>query len=152
MTVLGSGYLPKAPGTWGSLVAVIPLFFDIPYIRWIFFTLFAISWFAIPLINSVEKETHNDPGFIVIDESMGIWFLFFSPYIPHDIIYIFLGVAFFRYFDIAKVYPCNLLNNKNGGLYVMLDDLIAAIYASIALHLLLLGENLFGFLKLLSLI
>ncbi len=151
VTFFGSGYLPKAPGTWGSIAAILPLFFGIPYIRYVFLVLFLLSWLSIPLINSVEKETHNDPGFIVIDEAMGIWFLFFSPYIPHNIIYIFLGLALFRFFDIAKIYPCNLINDKSGGFFVMLDDLIAAIYASIALHGIMMLGNILGLLSLLGL-
>ncbi len=152
VTFLGSGYLPKAPGTWGSIAAIIPLFFDIPYIRYVFLLFFLLSWLSIPLINSVEKETHNDPGFIVIDEAMGIWFLFFSPYIPHDFIYIFLGLVLFRIFDIAKIYPCNKINERDGGFYVMLDDLIAAIYASAVLHILIMLESIFGLFNLLNLI
>lgn len=152
VTFLGSGYFPKAPGTWGSIAATLPLLFDIPHLRYILFFLFLISWLAIPLINSVEKETHNDPGFIVIDEAMGIWFLFFSPYIPHDFIYIFLGLVLFRFFDIAKIYPSNIINEKNGGFFVMLDDLVAAVYASIVLHMLIMVENIFGLFSLLNLI
>jgi phosphatidylglycerophosphatase A len=152
VTLLGSGYLPKAPGSWGSLLAVLPAFFDIPYIRYIFLLLFLLSWLSVPLINSIEKETHNDPGFIVIDEAMGIWFIFISPYIPHKIIYIFFGFLLFRIFDILKPYPCSVLNRQKGGVYVMLDDLFAAIYASIVLHLLIMAENIFGFFNLIKLI
>jgi phosphatidylglycerophosphatase A len=73
-TFFGTGYFPKFPGTFASVVAIIPLLF-IP-IEWRFISVFSavvlLSIFSLPLIASVEKEKGNDSSIIVIDEVIGV--------------------------------------------------------------------------------
>ena len=153
-TWFGSGLLPKAPGTWGSLAA-LPFAYIIsaysgPYVL-IFgtVTLFFIGTWA---SNKVEKSTQvKDPGFIVVDEVVGQWIAllplsFLYNFLDPDLSYFFIvpiaAVAFltFRIFDIWKPWPIkHVENNIPGGLGIMLDDVIAGIYALIITSALAVG-------------
>ena len=143
-TWFGSGLLPIAPGTWGSLAAIpfayLIFVYSGPYVL-IFGTvaLFSIGTWA---SNKVEKSAQKkDPGFIVVDEVVGQWIALLPlPFIYNlvnpDIFYFFFipitAVAFvaFRIFDIWKPWPVkNVDENVPGGLGIMLDDVIAGIYA-----------------------
>jgi len=133
-----SGYLPKAPGTWGTLVA-FPIHYLIvqlpkPYYA---FSLAAIFIIAIITAGMAEKIIdRKDPGLIVIDEIIGmlialagIGFSFFSWII---------AFALFRFFDIVKPFPVSWFDKKiNGGTGIVMDDVIAGFYAWIILQILL---------------
>ena len=145
-TWFGSGLLPKAPGTWGSLAAV-PFAYMIsvytgPYV-FIPATI-ALFLFGIGVSNSIEKSARKkDPGFIVVDEVVGQWIAlfplpFFYKCINHDSFpYFFISLiatAFiaFRIFDIWKPWPIRHLEQSiPGGLGIMLDDVIAGFYSLI---------------------
>ena len=142
-TWFGSGLLPKAPGTWGSLAALpiaylISAFTGAHVLITGIISLFCIGIWA---SNKVEESTQKkDPGFIVVDEVVGQWiallplpFLydFFTPYlffVPITAISFFT----FRLFDIWKPWPIKYVEMKvPGGLGIMVDDVIAGIYALI---------------------
>lgn len=145
-TWFGSGLLPKVPGTWGSLAAV-PFAYLIsvytgPY-AFIFATV-ALFLIGIRVSNSVEKSARKkDPGFIVVDEVVGQWITLFPLPFLHKCIndesffYFLISIiatAFlaFRIFDIWKPWPIRHLEKSiPGGLGIMLDDVIAGIYALI---------------------
>jgi len=136
LTLLGSGRLPYAPGTWGSLLAM--LFFFIPplikpYICLVFIIYFWVI--SVPLINEVEEEYGDDPSFIVIDEAIGIWLMLMAPITYESYFWAGLGFVYFRVFDILKPFPISYFNNRKGGNYVILDDVIASILSIIALYL-----------------
>ena len=87
-----------------------------------------------------RSSDHHDPGFIVIDEIAAQWLVLLAA--PLD--WRFYGAAFllFRLFDITKPWPARLVERRvAGGLGIMLDDIVAALYA---LLLLLIGEGAFG--------
>ncbi len=136
-TVFGAGFFPKAPGTFASIVSLIPLFF-IPH-SYKFLTLLIgiiiILLCSLPIIERVEKKYGNDASIIVIDETVGIWLVFLSPVIPITLLSATVGLILFRLFDIWKPSIIGKINQKQGAKYVLLDDIIAGIFAGIILNL-----------------
>lgn len=154
----GAGFVPIAPGTWGSLVGLLVVYgltahyghtvgstLQIPMV-WVSSFLAAIGiWSG----NRAEKIfDRKDAGQVVIDEVCGqvISFIFIAPYLP-DLYHergwlkfglcMLIGFLLFRAFDIFKPYPINRLQDLEGGLGVMMDDIIAGIYAAVLMLLVL---------------
>ena len=138
-----SGYFKKWPGTFASLISILILFpllnFDlIPMYLFIliFILIFVLSLFFINYYSSYTN-TH-DSGIIVIDEFLGIYLIL----IFYDLIFIynnfltlFLIFILFRFFDITKIFPANIIDKKlNNSLGVLLDDLVASIYTIVILY------------------
>ena len=125
-----SGYLPKAPGTWGSVVGVgiwaALVRLELPLYAGIVAALFIIGTAC---AGSAEKIVdHGDPGIVVIDEIVGQ--LIALAAMPFHPVAALLGFALFRFFDILKPFPINWLDKHiHGGLGIMLDDVIAGVYA-----------------------
>ncbi len=136
LSFFGIGFIPKAPGTFGSL-ATIPLLILLAQLQFtqntvIFMTtlLFLIACFVTDFIQ--KKENQFDPGWIVIDEVIGmiITWLFVFPAI--DVTTLTLVFIFFRLFDIVKIFPANWCDKKiKNGIGTNLDDVISALYAGI---------------------
>jgi len=130
------GLLPKAPGTWGSLAALLPwlLIRDLPppiYLA-VLEAVFVIGFFA---VGSVEKILDRpDAGAIVIDEVLGMFItLTLAP--AHPAAWL-LGFVFFRIFDIFKPFPvCWFDQHIHGGIGIMMDDVVAGLYALVSLQL-----------------
>ena len=121
------GYLPFAPGTWGSLFGLI--FSLYIHISWVwFFVLFALSWYLICLY-----DDEMDPGWIVVDEYLGI--MLYLLLIERNVYTVVLGFVFFRLFDIWKPFPISWVDQKllpslkTRALAVIVDDLIAGVMA-----------------------
>lgn len=131
------GYLPKMPGTWGSLFAfvlfVIPETFIFESLTYLFFLFFIVS---LPLISKMEKIYGNDPSIVVIDEVLGMWLIFLFDFIRDSSSFLVLGFILFRIIDIYKPLYIKKINDKSGSIYVILDDLIAAIYTIAIIFLL----------------
>ncbi len=133
-----SGYLPKAPGTWGSLVGLLlflllqPLDL-LPYLA-VVLVLFIAGTLA---AGEAEKILDNrDPGVVVIDEIVGM--LITMSGVPLTPLTQLLGFVLFRFFDIAKPFPVNFFDSRfHGGLGIMLDDVVAGLYSLVFLHILL---------------
>ena len=138
---LGSGLIKPAPGTWGSLFALILGHLMIANgLPFEFFATSIVAVFVIGalLINRIElmSGVHDAPE-IVIDEVAGMWVAMLPLY--------HLGVGFaqllgafmlFRLFDIAKPWPIGWLDKKvSGGLGVMIDDIAAGIFAIIGIEI-----------------
>lgn len=131
------GNIRKAPGTWGSLSAFVPWFFlkDLPLTAYLAATavLFVVGFFV---AGSAEKMLDTpDAGAIVIDEIVGMLItLTLAP--AHPVAWL-LGFGLFRLFDITKPFPVSWFDTRiHGGLGIMLDDVIAGLYALISLQLL----------------
>lgn len=128
------GYIPGAPGTYGSLFALILLHqFD-----FLTKTIPILIFIIIGLIFStmMEKQTNRkDDQRIVIDEFVGllITFYLFRP----DIIFLIIGFILFRLYDIYKPYPIKKLQNLPAGIGIMVDDILAGIYARILIFLIM---------------
>ena len=76
-----------------------------------------------------DEENNSDPSKVVIDEWVGMWIALLM--IPNQ--WLWLGVAFilFRIFDIVKVYPANRFERLHGGWGIMMDDVVAGLYAGV---------------------
>lgn len=138
-TVGGSGFLPFAPGTWGSAVAAGVFWFMAGWPTWLLI-LSIVAMFLFGVWNSAFVETQlntTDPGFIVIDELVGMWISLL--FVPQSFVHYLFAIVLFRIFDIVKIPPAKQLQDLGGGLGIMLDDVAAGIYALIIMHL---GLNL----------
>ncbi|MHB8526161.1 MAG: phosphatidylglycerophosphatase A family protein [Candidatus Acidiferrales bacterium] len=153
-TVGGVGYLPKAPGTWGSLVGVllywglrrcflgfnaIDLYFHSVYLVVSFLALAVVSGlfvalFGVATSGRVARFTvSKDPQFVVIDEVSGQYFTYLFAVAPLNWKYLLLGFILFRVFDIWKPFPARQAESLPGGWGIMADDWIAAVYAAIGI-------------------
>ena len=135
-TGLYSGKMPFAPGTWGSAFALIPWFFcrnlALPHYFIVMAIIFVVGFLT---AGSVEKILDKpDPGCVVIDEIMGMFItLTLAPNHPAAWI---LGFVLFRIFDVWKPFPVSWFDTHlHGGIGIMMDDVIAGIYALICLQL-----------------
>ncbi len=132
----GAGFSPIAPGTMGTLVA-IPIFLLVtafsPIIYLIFLTtLFFVGCWAAGLTANA-LNVHDHPG-IVIDEIVG--YLITMLFVPVTWYWVVMGFLLFRLFDIWKPWPISILDKRvKGGLGIMLDDVLAAFYSLLSLHL-----------------
>jgi len=134
----GSGLAPVAPGTFGTLMA-IPLYLLmsqlslIPYIVLVALVCFLGIWIC---DKSSELLGVHDHGGIVWDEFAGFFITMIAA--PKGWLWILIGFALFRLFDIWKPWPISLLDKKvEGGLGIMVDDIVAGIYALICLQIIL---------------
>ena len=131
-----SGYLPKAPGTWGSLVGLL-LFFLLHTLSLEIYLAVLAGLFVIGTFAAGEAEKivdHKDPGLVVIDEIVGMLITMIA--IPATPLAMGLGFILFRIFDIWKPFPVNFFDQRfHGGLGIMLDDVMAGIYSLIILQL-----------------
>lgn len=127
----GTGLAPVAPGTVGTLVGVVielvvrPLGFPVRIGTVVMFLILGV-WLC---SRSTRKlGTHDHPG-IVWDEITGYLFVMLAA--PAGWIWVVLGFALFRLFDIVKPWPIREVDHSiSGGLGIMLDDVVAGIYAA----------------------
>jgi len=131
-----SGYIPIAPGTFGSLVALaiylIPGF-ENPTILLTLISLFSII--GIYTGNKFEKVYGKDPAQCTIDEMVGMWITLL--FIPKYIWYILIAFIIWRILDIIKPFPANIVEKIKGGWGIMLDDIVAGIYSLILVHIII---------------
>ncbi|HEX7369147.1 MAG TPA: phosphatidylglycerophosphatase A [Rhodanobacteraceae bacterium] len=145
-TALGAGLSPKAPGTIGSLVALLPW--------WFLLRGLPLGWYVVVLavgfllgvwaceVSDRRVGTH-DQGALVWDEVIGMWITLFAASrgsLPWAVGYMVVGFLLFRLFDIWKPWPVRVADRRvQGGFGVMLDDVVAGVYALIVLQLIALG-------------
>ena len=137
VTIFGIGFSPVAPGTMGSIFAIVTWvivinLLSIYYFYIIFFIILIISFKLISIyINDTKKD---DPPEVVIDEFIGqsLPLLFMMEF---DFFEIILAFATFRFFDIYKIYPINKSENIRGSMGIILDDVLAGIYSVIIIML-----------------
>ena len=137
----GSGLIKPAPGTWGTLSAVPLYLLTMQFVApasMTFLLLILLSFLVgIYLCGRTAKDVGvPDHGAIVWDEIVGFFITMTA--VPVSWISILIGFALFRLFDIVKPWPISWFDKKiHGGLGIMLDDVIAGIFACIGLHLIL---------------
>ncbi len=136
-TGFGVGYSPIAPGTLGTLIA-IPVYYFLSEIPSPLYEITLIGFFFLSVWIAENAETFfgkkDDPR-IVIDEVIG--FLITMLWIPKTTRFIIIGFFLSRFFDILKPFPIRRLERRlKGGFGVVLDDVMAGVYANIVLHLL----------------
>jgi len=144
-TVFGLGYAPIAPGTFGSAAGLL--------LWWLLPASAAVQAAAIVVMfvagswggNVAERHFgRTDPGQVVIDEVMGMLITLFLN--PVGWTGALVGFLLFRVFDVIKPYPANRLEQLHGGIGVMADDAMAAVYANLTLRaaLYVLGNRVIG--------
>ena len=131
----GSGYSPVAPGTIGSIVALIPIYFSFglhpilgPLLVVILGSLF--TYWTTP---ACEEKWGKDPGALVMDEFAGQAIVFvsvsLSTNLNQDWLLLLTGFILFRFFDILKPLGIYKLQNLSGATGILMDDLLAGFYA-----------------------
>lgn len=139
----GTGFLPKFPGTWGSLFALIPIYYLVSLDSLSFIPVFVLftSLLTLWISNACEEEWGQDPGKLVIDEWAGQGVVFigisFTGNLQTDLMILATGFIFFRVFDILKPLGINKLQESGERLGILADDLLAGLYALICLKTLI---------------
>lgn len=132
----GSGAIPFAPGTFGTLMAIpfyllfqsLPL---LPYLLLVIVIFIASAWICERV--SREIHLHDHPG-MCLDEFAG--FFVTMIHAPKGFLWIVLGFLLFRLFDILKPWPIYVLDEKvHGGLGMVLDDIVAGVFACIIIQI-----------------
>jgi phosphatidylglycerophosphatase A len=135
-TGFGVGYSPVAPGTLGSLVAILIYYFlsEIPPPLYEI-TLIGFFFLSVWISENAERLFgKKDDQKIVIDEIMG--FLITMLWVPKTIRFIIIGFFLFRFFDILKPFPIRHVEKRfKGGFGVVLDDVAAGVYSNIILQI-----------------
>ncbi len=135
----GAGYSPFAPGTAGSLVALIPLFvineFSVKVDYWILSLIVIFTILGIIGSFKVEKEWGKDPQKIVVDEAVGMWISIYL--LPFRWYFILPAFLLFRFFDIFKPLGIEKSQRLPGGYGVMGDDILAGIATNLILQAIL---------------
>lgn len=129
------GYLPFAPGTYGSAFACILLYFFPSVVAHPLFIIFLIAAALIALNRLTFEE--NDPGYIVVDEVIGM----FITMAGHNTTFLnlLIGFGLFRFLDIIKPYPIRRVEGFRKGYGILADDIVAGIFANL---LLILGRRM----------
>ncbi len=131
-----TGYIPFASGTFGSLAGL--LIYYIPGFEGLQILIPAIiifTFYGIFLGSKFEMAYGKDPRQCTIDEVVGMWITLL--FLPKT--YLISIIAFFvwRAFDIIKPYPIKKLEDIEGGLGIMIDDVVGGIYSLITMHVIL---------------
>ncbi|MDQ6964975.1 MAG: phosphatidylglycerophosphatase A [Mariprofundales bacterium] len=135
----GSGWLPRAPGTWGSLAALLPGW-------WLWHlggvTLLLLAVVALTLLGCwvsmllLPELVDQDPGWIVVDEWVGVWLTMVVVAVEFTLTWqwVVASFALFRVYDIFKPWPINLLEHSGPVWWsIMADDLAAGVLAGASL-------------------
>ena len=129
-----SGYAPFAQGTFGSVVAF--LIFLIPGFEKTYIIIPVILLaivIGIPVGNYFEKLYGKDPGIFTLDEFIGTWITFL--FVPKNWIVLLFGFILWRILDITKPFPAKKAEELNGGVGIILDDVISGVYSLIIIHI-----------------
>ncbi|MFP6839082.1 MAG: phosphatidylglycerophosphatase A [Pseudohongiellaceae bacterium] len=132
---LGSGTVPKAPGTAGTLVAV-GVYLLLPPLSALVYGLILVLTFVLGIYlcgkTSADLGVHDHSG-IVWDEFVGYWITMFMA--PAGWFWVLLGFGLFRLLDIVKPWPISWVDKElKGGLGIMLDDVLAGIMAALCIQ------------------
>ena len=136
-TLFGIGFISFAPGTFGSLFAILIWYvfidlFSIFYFIVLFLFVLSVSFYFTDIY--LDNYKKKDPSEVIIDELLGqsIPLLFIVNFNIYEVLIAFVT---FRFFDIYKIYPINKMEDLKGSYGVILDDIVAGIYSLIILML-----------------
>ena len=136
-TVFGLGNYRKMPGTLGSIAGIflgfiLLYFFPIQLVIVFFIILLTVSLYAIKIYQ--KQVGKSDKSEIIIDEVLGQ--LLVLMFIELEFLQFFFAFILFRFFDILKIFPANIIDKKYSDHYgVIFDDIIAAIQALIVIFI-----------------
>lgn len=139
-TGVGAGYFPRMPGTMGTIVAV-PFSLGLNRVAASHFALAVVILIAAILFavwsadEAAKILKQKDPQRVVIDEIVG--FLLANFLAPSGAAALLCSFLLFRFFDIVKVFPIDRIERLPGGAGIVLDDVMAGLYALISLRVLL---------------
>ncbi|MEK9745737.1 MAG: phosphatidylglycerophosphatase A [Candidatus Puniceispirillum sp.] len=133
------GHLRPAPGTIGSLVALVSGYVIAGFgTGWLLLAAVLVSSVGIIAADHYGQATgRKDPGEVIIDEVAGQWLALCAA--PHDMVWFVAGFILFRFFDIVKPGPVRWVEKWPGGVGVMADDIIAGMLSALCLWLASLG-------------
>jgi phosphatidylglycerophosphatase A len=130
-TGFGSGLFPRAPGTVGSLAALLPWWLFLRPLDPLWYLGVLVATFAVGVWSAdwmIARTRIADPSVFVWDEFVGLWLALFLA--PAGWAWAVGGFALFRLFDIWKPWPVRWADREvHGGLGAMLDDVLAGVYA-----------------------
>lgn len=130
----GVGRMPFASGTWGSLAALPLAAIGAWHPLYGLILAVMLFGFGVPAATRVARDRGvTDPGVVVIDEVVGM--IIASLGVGPDVVAILAAFLLFRAFDIVKPFPCRQLEHLPDGWGIMMDDVAAAVYALVLLHL-----------------
>lgn len=133
-TGLGTGLSPVAPGTVGSLLALIIYSipgFEKPYVI-IPATILFFVW-GTYAADRMERAYGHDPSRVVIDEIVGVWLSLV--FLPKRLLLALMAFVIFRMLDIFKPFPASYFDKRDRGISIMMDDLVCGVYVNIILQL-----------------
>lgn len=132
---LGSGTVDKAPGTFGTLAAIPAYLLMQNWTEQNYLIMLLVTFIiGVYLCDKTSKDlgVHDHSG-IVWDEFVGYWITMWMA--PEGWLYIVIGFVLFRVFDILKPWPISWLDKKvHGGFGIMIDDVLAGVFAFLALQ------------------
>ena len=137
VSLAGIGFIPFAPGTFGSIIAILIWYLvislsSIIYFYILFFLILLTSFKLVEIY--LENVKKNDPSEVILDEFIGqslpLLFIF-----QFNIFEILLAFATFRFFDIYKIYPVNKAEKIKGSFGVIMDDIVAGVYSIIIIFI-----------------
>lgn len=135
----GSGKAPFAPGTFGTIAAVVPVLLTVGAPYWVK----GLVFFAMMVLGTMAAQYHGtytgekDASEVVIDEIAAYYMIYLV--FPVSTFTLIAGFILFRIFDITKPYPIKKFEKLEGGVGVMIDDIIAGIYSMICLAVVYFG-------------
>ncbi len=136
-SVFYAGYIPFAPGTFGTIISFATFFIFKPDGLSLFLMICLIFFLGIYVAGEAEKRLNErDSRHIVIDEFVGYPVSIYGH--TTELLNLLIAFFLFRFFDILKPFPIRLIERKlKGGFSIMLDDVIAGVYANISLYLIM---------------
>ena len=144
IATFGVGYLPLMPGTFGSLVGVGMFLLlartNMPLVAVVVVLILTVTFAGIWAGSRIERLSgRKDPGKVVVDEVAGqLIALFPLTLFPRwSTVAVILSFILFRFFDIVKPYPANRLQELDGGMGIMFDDLVAGVYGAVVVSIFL---------------
>jgi len=132
----GTGLIPRMPGTAGTLAA-IPMVIVMNRLGLFFGAIFLVISIVAAVWSSGVTEKllgRDDPSEVVIDEVAGFMVTIYL--LPLSWVSIPLGFIMFRFFDILKPFPIKRIERIGGGTGIVLDDLVAGVYANLSINIL----------------
>jgi len=131
-----TGYIPFASGTFGSIAGLIIYLipgFENPTIMLIMISIFTVI--GVNIGTKFEKVYGKDPHQCTIDEIVGMWISLL--FVPKKLWFIVIAFILWRFLDIIKPFPAKLVEKINGGIGIVADDIIAALYTLVLVQIII---------------